>query len=104
MRLQQAVHDFIAALELTEREQEAASAQHTYLREGLAARLDLDPDYNAFLTGSYARSTAIRPLKDIDVFCVLKRTQEVDPTVVSPMAALRILKEALDAQYDGKAA
>ena len=71
MTLKQAIQEFISALELTENERSEASRQHTNLRDGLAAELDLDPDYNTFLTGSYARSTATRPLNDIDVFCVL---------------------------------
>lgn len=104
MQLGQAVHEFISALELGERERDEASRQHTYLRDGLATRLELDPDFNTFLTGSYARSTAIRPLKDIDVFCVMKRTAELDPTIHEPMNALRAVKAALDAQYPGKAA
>lgn len=104
MTLRQAVHEFIAALELTNAERAEASRQHTYLRNGLAKELELDADHGAFLTGSYARSTAIRPLKDIDVFCVLKRTQELNPAGHAPSKALRVVKEALDKQYPGKAA
>lgn len=102
--LRQSVHDFIAKLELTDAEQTAASNQHVYLREGLAGLLTLDPAYNTFLTGSYARSTAIRPLKDIDVFCVMKRSFELDPDIHPPAKALRVIKKALDTLYPGKAA
>lgn len=102
MTLRQAVHDFIALLQLTPSESEDASRQHTYLREGLSQRLDLDPNHNTFLTGSYARKTAIRPLKDIDMFCVLKRTADQHPNVLTPAAALALVKEALDGIYSGK--
>lgn len=104
MTLRQAVHDFIAALELSETERGDASRQHTYLRHGLAKRLELDPGHGAFLTGSYARSTAIRPLKDIDIFCVMTPTETLDPGKHVPAAALRVVKDALEATYLGKVA
>jgi hypothetical protein len=104
VQLGQAIHDFISALELKDKEQEDASGQHVRLREGLTQRLDLDPNFLTFLTGSYKRRTAIRPLKDIDVFCVLKRSTSHDPRTLTPSAALRQVKAALDAAYPGKAA
>lgn len=104
MTLQQAIHEFISALELADEEREEAIRQHTYLRNGLSSRLDLDPDHGTFLTGSYARRTAIRPLDDIDVFCVLARSETADPDVLTPSDALGLIKDALDAQYPGKAA
>ncbi|NUQ75582.1 MAG: nucleotidyltransferase [Polyangiaceae bacterium] len=104
MRLRQAIHDFISNLKLNERERDNAIRQHTYLRDGLAMRLELDPRFNTFLTGSYARSTAIRPLKDIDVFCVMKRTEAFNPLIQTPTDALRAVKVALDTHYPGKAA
>jgi Second Messenger Oligonucleotide or Dinucleotide Synthetase domain len=104
MNLRQAVHDFISNLELTDNQREAASNQHTYLREQLMAELTLDPKFNTFLTGSYSRSTAIRPLKDIDVFCVLKRSDNVNPTKWTPANALAYIKSALENIYSGKVA
>ncbi len=104
MQVRQAVHDFISDLELTPAERKAASDQHKYLRDGLASRLELEPDHYPFLTGSYARSTAIRPLKDIDLFCVLKRTPELAPAISSPMDALNAVRQALEDQYPGKTA
>jgi Second Messenger Oligonucleotide or Dinucleotide Synthetase domain len=104
MQVRQAVHDFISALELTSAEREAASNQHKFLRDGLVSRLEIEPDHYPFLTGSYARSTAIRPLKDIDVFCVLKRTSVLDPDISSPMDALKAVRQALEELYPGKTA
>lgn len=104
MTLRQAVHDFISALELTPKERSDASRQHIYLRDGLAQRLELDPDHGAFLTGSYARSTAIRPLKDIDIFCVMKPTLALDPKVHHPSVALTVVNDALETTYLGKVA
>ncbi|MFY0530518.1 SMODS domain-containing nucleotidyltransferase [Archangium gephyra] len=104
MQVRQAVHDFISALELTTAERTAASDQHKFLRDGLASRLEIEPDHYPFLTGSYARSTAIRPLKDIDLFCVLKRTPSLAPDISSPMDALKTVRRALEEQYPGKTA
>lgn len=104
MQVRQAVHEFISALELTPGEREDASKQHTNLRDGLARRLDVDPGQYLFLTGSYARSTAIRPLKDIDLFCVLKRGPRYDPAHSSPKSVLTHVRQALEAQYPGKTA
>ncbi|MCY1003829.1 nucleotidyltransferase [Myxococcus sp. MISCRS1] len=104
MQIRQAVHDFISALELTPKESASASEQHTYLRDGLVKQLEIDPDQYPFLTGSYARSTAIRPLKDIDMFCVLRRTSRHAPSHSSPTSVLGIIREALEARYPGKTA
>lgn len=104
MNLRQAVHEFISNLELTDGERDDASRQHKNLRDGLAQKLELDPDFNTFLTGSYARSTAIRPLKDIDVFCVLKCTDKFDEIQLAPAKALATIKSALQSIYNGKVA
>lgn len=60
-------------LELTEPQRQAASAQQNGVREKL--RHHLGGLVRDFLSGSYARRTAIRPLHDIDLFIVL------DPSV-----------------------
>lgn len=104
MNVRQAVDEFISRLELTDAEQTEASRQHTYLRDGLASILDIDPEYNTFLTGSYSRNTAIRPLKDIDVFCVLTRTDQVDPMRLAPVDALNKIRRALESLYHDKVA
>ena len=100
MRLGQAIHDFISALELTDAERSSASRQHKNLREQLSRRLTLNPDCQTFLTGSYGRRTAIRPLDDIDMFCVL----DGDYRHMSPREAQCEVKRALDASFPGKAA
>ncbi|NOK36070.1 nucleotidyltransferase [Corallococcus exercitus] len=64
-----AVEQFIQSLELTRGQKDTCSGQQTRLRqilqEGLGAQ-------TTFLSGSYGRNTAIRPLHDIDIFVVLR--------------------------------
>ena len=100
--LKQAMHEFISALELTKKQRADANKQHVYLREQLIKALNLDPGFGTFLTGSYSRKTAIRPFKDIDMFCVLKRQPGQDPNSLSPRAALELIKSALESIYPSK--
>lgn len=59
---------FRSRLELTDREQADASRRHNEIRDYLKSKFDIDRD---FLTGSYKRWTKTKPLKDVDIFCVL---------------------------------
>ena len=102
MTLRQAIHDFISDLELTPDQQDDASRQHIYLRESLSRHLPLHPDHGARLSGSYARRTAIRPLNDIDVFCVMQPSSDCDPSVHTPSKGLDVVQEALERVYPMK--
>ena len=62
--LDEAFQKFRSRLELNGREQANASARHLEVRGFLATKLKIDRD---FLTGSYARYTKTKPLKDIDI-------------------------------------
>ena len=53
---------------MTETESEDAQRQHSIVRECIRARFQIDRD---FLTGSYARHTKTKPLKDVDIFFIL---------------------------------
>ena len=68
LTLDEAFAKFKSRQELTDREQEDVSRRHRDVRDVVAGGLRVDRD---FLTGSYARWTKSRPLKDVDVFCVL---------------------------------
>lgn len=52
----------------TEREQADASRRQKEIRQIVDREFDVDRD---FLSGSYARWTKTKPLKDVDIFCVL---------------------------------
>lgn len=59
---------FRSRLELTDRDQDDASRRHYEIRDYLKTKFDIAND---FLTGSYKRWTKTKPLKDVDIFCVL---------------------------------
>lgn len=94
-----AMHDFLNSLELTDNQVDEASRQHRYLREQLQQRLFTQDN---FLSGSYARSTAIRPLHDIDVFLVLDGRQYGGPHQERPETCLGLVQQTLDGMYPNK--
>ncbi len=55
-------------LELSQTEANDASRRHKDVRECVRASFDVERD---FLTGSYARHTKTKPLKDVDIFLCL---------------------------------
>lgn len=100
MTIAQAFQQFLQDLELRPAERDEASRQHTNLRQQLQKKLDVEDN---FLSGSYARRTAIRPLNDIDVFLVLEATAELS-TASAPQRVLQVVKSTLEAIYPGKSA
>ncbi len=64
----EAFEAFRQRLELTKTESDDAQRRHKDVRERICARFQVERD---FLTGSYARHTKTKPLKDVDVFFVL---------------------------------
>jgi len=71
--INEAFAKFKSRLELNEKEQQDATRRHYEVRDVIKEAFSLDRD---FLTGSYARWTKTKPLKDVDVFCVLNRKKE----------------------------
>jgi predicted nucleotidyltransferase len=59
---------FRSRLELTQGEERDASRRQNNIRSEMDKRFDIERD---FLTGSYARHTKTKPLRDVDIFCVL---------------------------------
>ncbi len=66
--VQEAFKKFRSRLELAPKEQKDASRRQKEIRSVIDKAFAVDHD---FLTGSYARSTKTKPLKDVDIFCVL---------------------------------
>lgn len=66
--LPDAFKKFKSSLELNEKERTNASKRQKEVRGHLEDAYDID---DSFLTGSYARWTKTKPLKDVDIFFVL---------------------------------
>jgi len=64
----EAFQKFRSKLELTKKEQDDASRRQKEVREFLDDNFKIQTD---FLSGSYRRFTKTKPLKDVDIFCVL---------------------------------
>ncbi len=71
--LPDAFKKFKSRLELNEKERKNASKRQTEVREHLDQNFQID---RSFLTGSYARWTKSKPLKDVDIFFVLGKDEE----------------------------
>lgn len=60
-----------------------AKAAHEKVREQLRTDKESEEAHkDTFLSGSYARSTAIKDIKDVDVICVLDMDRQTKPDVV----------------------
>ena len=73
LTVNEAFRKFKSRLELNQKEQRNASSRHTEVREFLNSKFGIA---RSFLTGSYARHTKTKPLKDIDIFFELKEEEE----------------------------
>lgn len=73
LTVDEAFRKFKNRLELNDKEQKNASARQTEVRDYLVTKFAID---RSFLTGSYARHTKTKPLKDIDIFFVLKESEK----------------------------
>lgn len=73
LSVDEAFRKFKSRLELNKKEQDNASARHTEVRDYIATKFAVQRD---FLTGSYKRHTKTKPLKDIDIFFVLKESEK----------------------------
>lgn len=93
----ESLEKFIQSLELTERQRDEVSRQHTMVREELRQRLKQKTD---FLSGSYSRNTAIRPLHDIDIFVVLGDVLSMPSE--SPDDALKRVRKVLKYTWPNK--
>ena len=90
-----AFRKFKSRLELNDKEQKNASARQQEVREFLDAKFKID---RSFLTGSYARWTKTKPLKDVDIFFVLKETEKKYRDK-APSVVLDAFHEALLEKY-----
>jgi len=73
LTIDEAFRKFKSRLELNDKEQANASARQNEVRDYLDTKFKID---RSFLTGSYARWTKTKPLKDVDIFFVLKSSED----------------------------
>lgn len=99
LTVDEAFRKFKSRLELNDREQKNASARQTEVRDYLVRKFAID---RSFLTGSYARYTKTKPLKDIDIFFVLKESEK-DYRSKAPSVVIGDFYDALVEKY-GKGA
>jgi hypothetical protein len=95
LTVDEAFRKFKSRLELNEREQKNASSRQQEVREYMDTQFQLD---RSFLTGSYARWTKTKPLKDVDIFFVLKDA-ESHYRSEAPSGVLSAFHESLVAKY-----
>jgi hypothetical protein len=82
---------FRSRLELSTKEQDDASRRHYEIRDYLRTKFEIERD---ILTGSYKRWTKTKPLKDVDIFCIMgekERHRRSKP----PMDLLAAFEDAL---------
>jgi hypothetical protein len=99
LTVNEAFRKFKLRLELTDREQTNASQRHTDVREYVATKFAVERD---FLTGSYARHTKTKPLKDIDIFFVLGASER-HYRDKSPSVMIDAVYDALVEKYGSSA-
>lgn len=95
LSIQDAFKKFRTKLELTQKEQDDASSRQKEIRRVMQEDFQIDHD---FLTGSYRRWTKTKPLKDVDIFCVLadkeRHYRNTDPSVL-----LKAVEKTLAKKY-----
>lgn len=96
--LANAFDEFLRSIEIPPEQRKRADQQKNTVRSQLDGRLKLD---DVFLSGSYGRRTAIRPLHDIDLFVVLNEHVHGALRSQGPSACLDLILGALRSAYPG---
>ncbi len=95
IKVQDAFKKFRSRLELTQKEQDDASRRQNEIRGVMQEDFDVEHD---FLTGSYRRWTKTKPLKDVDIFCVLGQ-KERHYRDKAPEELLKAVEKTLAKKY-----
>lgn len=92
----EAFETFRKRLELSPTEAEDAQRRHKDVRNKIKAVFDVEGD---FLTGSYARDTKTKPLKDVDIFFPLVGDSKKKWREKAPSAVLDAFEDCLGSAY-----
>ncbi|WP_316202434.1 MULTISPECIES: CBASS oligonucleotide cyclase [unclassified Bradyrhizobium] len=95
----EAFRKFKSKLELNQREEDNARSREKEVRAYLDTKFSI---VNDFLTGSYARWTKTKPLKDVDIFFVLNPNKH-DYQSKTPSVVLDHFHDALVGKYGANA-
>ena len=95
LTVEDAFKKFKSRLELNDKEQANASNRQQEVRDYLDSKFKIE---RSFLTGSYARWTKTKPLKDVDIFFVLK-SAEAHYRTKAPSVVLTDFHAALVAEF-----
>lgn len=95
LTIDEAFRKFKSRLELNEKETTNASNRQQEVRSYLDTKFKID---RSFLTGSYARWTKTKPLKDVDIFFVMKASED-HYLSKAPSAVLTDFHDALVEKY-----
>jgi len=97
LTISEAFRKFRSKLNLTKKEQTDASRRQIEIRGVMGSALKVQED---FLTGSYRRRTMTKPLKDVDIFCVLHDDERATyRDGKHPSVILEKTKDVLSIQY-----
>lgn len=99
LTLDEAFRKFKSRLELNEKETTNASNRQQEVRDYLDTKFKID---RSFLTGSYARWTKTKPLKDVDIFFVMKASEN-HYVSKAPSVILTDFHDALVQKYGANA-
>lgn len=98
MTIAEAFQNFRSNLEPTASETNDAARRQKKIRSQVEASISVA---DSFLTGSYARHTAVRPLKDVDIMVVLDH-DERSYLDKAPSAILDRVSDVLEPHYPGR--
>lgn len=98
--IDEAFRKFKSRLELNQKEQDNASARHKEVRDYINTRFAIADD---FLTGSYRRNTKSKPLKDIDIFFVLKESERSKYRDKAPSIVLEDFRKEMATKWGASA-
>lgn len=98
MTVAEAFEKFRSNLEPTKSEIDDASRRQKAIRDQVGAGIAVD---DSFLTGSYARHTAVRPLKDVDIMVVLSDSERsyLDE---APVNVIQRIADLLEIHYPNR--